>query len=283
VDEGTDPRNIVTGASWPDSPAVRSNSAFTFADNLHFINIPRSRDVIDEAAPCPKTSVVPEGSCVIGGVAHFRKILLTSTNNNRRRDALSFIVHFIGDLHQPLHTSEDFDFDNGHGKGDIGGNLRTVCYLNESVCTSHDPNSCAQDVSACSIPSNGGRKRRELHKVWDTFMFETEMDGKHLNLSEEAYAAHIIETKAAKLTPAMIQEIEQGDPAAWTLEAHELAKSVAYDLPDPLMKKNPDGHTRAHYFVSRQYRDANVSRAEDQVVKAGIRLAFYLRQIFPDN
>jgi hypothetical protein len=58
-DEATDPLNVVTGASWPDSQAVRNNSAFTFADNLHFINIPRSKDAIDGDAPCPKTSKVP--------------------------------------------------------------------------------------------------------------------------------------------------------------------------------------------------------------------------------
>lgn len=280
-DEATDPLNIVTAASWPDSPAVRDNPAFTFADNLHFISIPRSKDSIDASTPCPKTSKVKEGVCITGGIEHFRRLLLKPKNNHERRDALSFIVHFIGDIHQPLHTSEDLDFNNG--KGDRGGNFRTVCYLNQSVCTSPNPNSCAKDPSACSIPSGDKRKRRELHKVWDNFMFETEMDGKHLHLTEEGYAAHLIETKAEKLTDALLEAIEQGDPAAWAEESHALAKSVVYELPDPLMKKNPDGTLQAHYFVSTQYRDANVGRAEDQLIKAGLRLAMYLRQIYPDN
>lgn len=282
-DQTTDPLNIVTAASWPDSPAVRDNPAYTFADNLHFISIPRNKDSIDASTPCPKTNKVKDGVCITGGIEHFRRQLLNPKNSHERRDALSFIVHFIGDIHQPLHTSEDLDFDNGNGKGDIGGNLRTVCYLNENVCTSPDVNSCAKDVAACSIPSGGERKRRELHKVWDTFMFETEMDGKHLNLSEEEYAAHLIETKAARLTTSMLDAIERGDPAAWAEESHALAKSAAYELPAPLMKRNPDGKLRAHFFVSRQYRDANVARAEDQLVKSGLRLAFYLRQLFPDN
>lgn len=283
-DEPTDPRDIVTAASWPDSPAVRDNPAFAFADDLHFISIPRNKDAIDASTPCPKTGKVAEGVCVTGGLEHFRRILLTSNDANQRRDALSFIVHFVGDLHQPLHTSEDLGFDNGNGKGDVGGNLRTVCYLNESVCTVPDTvRSCAQDPDACSILQNGKRKRRELHKVWDNFMFETEMDGKHLNLTEEGYAAHLIKTKAGKLTAATVGAIEQGDPAAWARESHALAKSVAYELPKPVTKKNPDGKLRPHFFVSRQYRDANVGRAEDQLVKSGLRLAFYLRQIFPDN
>lgn len=280
-DQNTDPRNIVTAAAWPDSPAVRDNPLYAFANDLHFISIPRKKGSIDASTPCRATGEVAEGVCVTGGIEHFRRRLLNPKNQHERRDALSFIVHFIGDLHQPLHTSEDLDFNNG--KGDRGGNFRTVCYLNQSVCTSPDVNSCQRDPSACSIVSNNRPKRRELHKVWDNFMFETQMDGKHLNLTEEQYADHLIRTKAAKLSTAALAEIEQGDPAAWAEESHALAKSVVYDLPAPLMKRNPDGTLQAHYFVSAQYRDANVARAEDQLIRAGLRLALYLRQIYPDN
>lgn len=281
-DEESDPRDIITAASWPDAPAVRDDPAFAFADDLHFISIPRDKSSIDASTPCPKTKKVKEGVCITGGIEHFRRILLTSNNSHKRRDALSFIVHFIGDIHQPLHTSEDRTFNNG--EGDFGGNARTVCYLNESVCTAPEgENSCAKDPNACSIPSGNKRKRRELHKVWDTFMFQTEMDDKHLNLSEEGYADRLIKTKAEKLTAAVLQDIERGDPAAWAEESHALAVSVVYDLPKPVRRKNPDGQFRDHYFVSTQYRDANVGRAEDQLVKAGLRLAMYLRQIYPDN
>ena len=280
-DQNTDPRNIVTAASWPDSPAVRDNEDYAFANNLHFISIPRKKSSIDASTPCGASEEVAEGVCITGGIDHFRRQLVNTTNRHARRDALSFIVHFVGDIHQPLHTSEDQDFNNG--QGDRGGNFRTVCYLNQSVCTSTNVNSCQQDPSACSIVSNNKRKRRELHKVWDNFMFETQMDNKHLNLTEEQYADHLIRTKAAKLSDAELAEIERGDPAAWAEESHALAVSVVYDLPAPLRKKNPDGEMRDHYFVSAQYRDANVGRAEDQLVKAGLRLAMYLRQIYPDN
>ena len=282
TDQNTDPRNIVTAASWPDSPAVRDNRDYEFANNLHFISIPRGKDKIDASTPCPKTGKVKEGVCITGGIEHFRGILLTTNDRHKRRDALSFIVHFIGDIHQPLHTSEDLSFDNGEGMGDRGGNFRTVCYLDEAVCLAR-PEQLRQGPLRLLHPSGDKRKRRELHKVWDNFMFETQMDSKHLKLNEEGYAAHLIKTKAEKLTDATLAAIEQGDPAAWAEESHALAKSVAYELPDPLIKKNPDGTLQAHYFVSTQYRDANVGRAEDQLIKSGLRLAFYLRQIFPDN
>ena len=52
-------------------------------------------------------------------------MLATSPSKKARLEALSFIVHFMGDLHQPLHTSEDKEFSNHlAGKGDRGGNYR---------------------------------------------------------------------------------------------------------------------------------------------------------------
>jgi len=50
-------------------------------------------------------------------------MLATSPSKKARLEALSFIVHFMGDL--PLHTSEDKEFSNHlAGKGDRGGNYR---------------------------------------------------------------------------------------------------------------------------------------------------------------
>jgi hypothetical protein len=63
-------------------------------------------------------------------------------------------VHFVGDLHQPLHTANDHDLDaknkenNGHvnDNGDRGGNLKLVTWLGASS----DPFGCWN-----------------LHAVWD--------------------------------------------------------------------------------------------------------------------
>jgi hypothetical protein len=48
------------------------------------------------------------------------EILKTSTDKNARAQALRFIIHFVGDIHQPLHCATRVDNANLHG--DLGGN-----------------------------------------------------------------------------------------------------------------------------------------------------------------
>jgi len=61
------------------------------------------------------------------------KLKKSKTSKQERRYALQFILHFVGDLHQPLHASDD---------NDKGGNAKTV--------------------KAPNIPSGN------LHAYWDT-------------------------------------------------------------------------------------------------------------------
>ncbi len=46
----------------------------------------------------------PTGDCVIAKILDFRKIVHDpATAPEARAEALMFLVHFIGDMHQPLH------------------------------------------------------------------------------------------------------------------------------------------------------------------------------------
>ena len=49
----------------------------------------------------------PDGNCVIAAIEPQRAILAdrTPSAGEARRDALKFLVHFVGDVHQPLHAS----------------------------------------------------------------------------------------------------------------------------------------------------------------------------------
>jgi hypothetical protein len=93
----------------------------------HYIDIPITAPHLDMARDCPK------GDCVIAKIADFRKALADpATPAVARREALMFLIHFVGDMHQPLHCSDNHD---------KGGNDVHVLFLNN--------------------PSN-------LHSVWDS-------------------------------------------------------------------------------------------------------------------
>lgn len=42
--------------------------------------------------------------------------------------ALTLVMHFVGDIHQPLHTTGQYDPET-HNQNDAGGNLVTVANL----------------------------------------------------------------------------------------------------------------------------------------------------------
>jgi hypothetical protein len=47
----------------------------------------------------------PDGRCVVGALQHYVAVLGDrSQSDATRREALKFVVHFVGDVHQPLHA-----------------------------------------------------------------------------------------------------------------------------------------------------------------------------------
>ena len=114
--------------------------------NFHFVDIPRANAAFDPAEDCQATD---DGDCVIAALNRFlNRAKLSNPNVKDRVFALKFIVHLIGDLHQPLHCADD--------NNDRGGNLVKVVWF--------------------------GRKGKgiNLHSVWDRLIIEqadlTELD-----------------------------------------------------------------------------------------------------------
>jgi len=80
----------------------------------HYIDIPLADSKIDLARECPN------GDCVIAKTEQFLAVLKDlNADKNAKAQALRFVIHFVGDLHQPLHD-EDND--------DKGGNTRQVIF-----------------------------------------------------------------------------------------------------------------------------------------------------------
>lgn len=100
-DEGA---SLVAVAGWADR--VRDDPAYAWSDRLHYVNFPRDRCEYLAGRDCPG------GDCVVGAVQRFRAELGDAALPRERRvEALKFLVHFVGDIHQPLHCGF------GHDKG----------------------------------------------------------------------------------------------------------------------------------------------------------------------
>ena len=118
---------IASMASWADE--VRPTRKET--EPWHFIDIPIDSAGLEMRRDCPAAG------CVISKIVEFRKRWRDPSGTPaERREALLFLVHFVGDMHQPLHCANDHD---------RGGN----------------------DVS---VQFEG--KRMNLHHLWDSALLE---------------------------------------------------------------------------------------------------------------
>ena len=76
----------------------------------HFVNIPRNAAGYDAGRDCPG------GECIVGALARQHAAARQSA------DALRFLIHFIGDISEPLHAVND---------ADRGGNEKLVTWFGE--------------------------------------------------------------------------------------------------------------------------------------------------------
>jgi hypothetical protein len=91
---------LVSVSSWADQ--VRNSRKETAP--WHFINIPISQSRLDMKRDCPNQQ------CVIAKIEEFRvKVGNRAIPVAERKEMLMFLVHFIGDMHQPLHCSNNKD------------------------------------------------------------------------------------------------------------------------------------------------------------------------------
>jgi hypothetical protein len=92
--------SMASVASWPDQ--IRGARAATAP--WHYIDIPIDQPHLDMARDCPK------GDCVLAKIEEFRKALNDAAIAPATlREDLMFLIHFIGDMHQPLHCSDNKD------------------------------------------------------------------------------------------------------------------------------------------------------------------------------
>jgi hypothetical protein len=85
--------------------------------NWHFVDLELEGADLNAAcfgrpqlAPGTDASLGPADDCVIDKIEEFTaELKKPTTGEDERRFALEFLLHFVGDLHQPLHASDDHD------------------------------------------------------------------------------------------------------------------------------------------------------------------------------
>jgi hypothetical protein len=87
-------------ASWPDE--IRKANPQTAP--WHFVDIENGTPGYDAATDCPNEN------CVVAQITKDNLILGDKNQSiETRAEALKFLIHFVGDIHQPLHDADNHD------------------------------------------------------------------------------------------------------------------------------------------------------------------------------
>ena len=172
-------------STWADEIRAESRSAGHAlgerSSRWHYVNIPRQ-------AACDYVPArdCPDGKCVIAAIAAQRAILADPAQPRQARiEALKFLVHFVGDAHQPMHA--------GHPH-DRGGNEYQLQYRGKA---------------------SSRNEGTQLHGVWDYWLLQSaRLDN----------AAYVRKLQALPL-PADLGLAGEHPGRDWTLESCRLIAS----------------------------------------------------------
>jgi hypothetical protein len=259
-------------ATWADD----YRSAHRETEPWHFIDIPISIDTGNLAEFCP-----PAEGCLPKALKDQIALLRSpDTDPEKRANALRFVIHFVGDLHQPLHVSNN---------NDLGGNCVPVTLFGEAP-------KLTNPQYETYAPN--------LHGLWDYGIYQRQFEDKSMQGSAAEYPTGFKEQSVQQSADLFDRQFASQeaewmggliDIDAWTWESFQLAKSIVYGkLPVKIPVEQPvgnhscteDSHVstrmlQLHEDIEQPYQDVALPVFEQQLVKAGARLALVLNQIWP--
>jgi hypothetical protein len=188
------PETLADVASWADEVQGGINQTALW----HYVNIPPDAKAYDRDRDCPRQPNVTAGSrndawrdCVVDRIRyHEERLADPKLDRADRAIALKFLVHFVGDIHQPLHASAI----------ERGGNGILVRVFGSDTCGS-DP--------ARPSPCN-------LHSAWDSLMIA------HRALDDRAFA----EVLERRISSERLLDKPSGTPADWAMESLTLSNAI---------------------------------------------------------
>jgi hypothetical protein len=249
---GTDP--MADASTWPDDiRTLRPETA-----PWHYVDIPRGTSRREIAKFCP----LPE-SCVTQAITDQLAILRSpNIDPQKKADALRFLIHFVGDLHQPLHATTN---------NDQGGNCVPVAFFDEQPQLRNPQ----MEIYAPN-----------LHGIWDVnILARTTTDKTPEQVASELEAS--FRSKIARWKKA------SADVNGWAWESYQLAQKIVYgklpvripiEFPQLVKSCRDADHVSARMLklgerLEQPYLDTAAPVVQRQIAKAGARLALVLNQL----
>jgi len=149
--------SLASIANWADE--VRPERDETY--NWHFVDIPESVSGFSDERDCflpnsrHKGAATDHHNCVVDRIEIFKQVLSDSdASRDDRIEALKFLVHFVGEVHQPFHAIGEAAGGNGIAVAEFGR-------------TQYERHPC------------------NLHVAWDSGLIQ------HTGMGRDEYVAHL--------------------------------------------------------------------------------------------
>jgi S1/P1 Nuclease len=252
---------VEQAAIWPDlargisDPGKRQKY---HRGTWHFINLPHYltdadervlkdgiRDKVNISFDVPTDTEGKKSMNVVQAIAHSKSIVMDPKAEPEERALhLSWLIHLVGDIHQPLHSTALFSREL-FPDGDQGGN---------------------------KIPTN---RSRNLHSVWDGF------PGSPQFTTTRNRAIKLLNDSEMKDLGEKAAEVQ--DVIKWLDESHMLAKTEAYDgavmgfLRE--QERNRPNSDLPQLELSEDYLHRGGEIARRRLVQAGYRLGKLLEAV----
>jgi len=233
---------FMKAGTWADDArrdkTVYSKGFNSIQNQWHYINYPLSFDNTkgEEAKPVNVLTALEKQ------LFEVKKKSPTSSAG----EAFAWVVHLVGDMHQPLHTTALFS--KKYPKGDKGGNLYYVRIQPETKAIS-------------------------LHTYWDGLM------GKNVNVRRTMERANSLLSKAEYMEPALEELRMNTKPEDWAKkESFAYARTHVYR--NGMLNGTLPQYKDEAPLVPEDYISKSQPFAERRVVLAGYRIAQLLIQAF---
>ncbi len=182
---------LVGISTWPDE--IRKDHPETAG--WHYVSIPRSAAFFDEERDCFQPDAAhPEAAanadhhnCAVDRIDMFARIAADASQPKAARvEALKYLVHFTGDLHQPMHAMAE-------GRG---GNEIKIIQFGSANC--------------------GPDRLCNLHGLWDSGLIE------HAEPNEQSYTQRL----EIMIARDRLDLLPEGTPRDWANESHQAAEGA---------------------------------------------------------
>jgi hypothetical protein len=234
--------SLVDAAVYPDVFREALKREVPGSDKWHYDNRQVCRDSARGVDYCQ------DGNCASVQIPRLFSILADKSRSNADRQmALRFLVHIVGDIHQPLHASDDDDW---------GGNKKIVLLPGETP-----------------VPAGGDQRPRNLHLTWDVDFVKRAMSG----LAEDQVAKYLVDNNWKKFPEWM-----RGDGDVWMAESFGLARRLVYGKLEGFACAEVDGKkigtlngkawTDAPFQLSESYVSGAVAIVPPLLARAGARI-----------